>query len=127
MRIRINLGSVSPQCMLLPRFMKPEGKIYALTEMYETKGKYMIYDKLNFILDLCPPRDTLIALDNFSTTTDTGIANYELCVDSHGSSHPEHNQFYFPEFGRSNRLRNSGSLCYTPELPQGYLRLIAAS
>lgn len=65
MRLKHPLGSMTLAVM------------YALIEMYETKE--MFYGKLEYVLDQCPSRDTLIV------TTGNERAGQELYVGPHGS------------------------------------------
>lgn len=53
--------------------------------LHEVAEKERYCGKLNFLLNRCPSRNTLIALGDSSATSGTDNAGYELCVGPHGS------------------------------------------
>ncbi|XP_076036536.1 uncharacterized protein LOC143022278 [Oratosquilla oratoria] len=57
----------------------------------------------------CPPRDTLIILDDFNVVADPDRAGYEVCIGPHGSGIRNINISLLLNFAKSRRLRIASS------------------
>ena len=73
LRIRHSLGVVS----LL--------SVYSPTEASDLTEKDAFYATLEYVVDRCPRRDTLLGLGDFKASTGTHGERYETCVGPHGS------------------------------------------
>ena len=77
--------------------------------------KEAFYAMLDFVVDQCPRRDTLLDLGDFNASTRNERDGYETCVGLHGSAIVNQNSTKFLDFARSPGLRVSRSWFQCPQ------------
>ena len=98
MRLRIHhsLGIISLVSINVP------------TEASDLTVKDSFYAMLDFVVDQCPRRDTLLDLGDFNVSNGTHRDGYETCVGLQGSGTVNQNNTKILHFARSHGCRVAG-------------------